>query len=148
MKSLAELAVMVGKWRMTGRSVGLDHDNIEGEIAIRWLAEPQVLALVGSISFDGESIESVEIVWFDPDSQRGLAHAYGAGQPLDYWWDINGSTLRHGDNGSTYTGTISEDGSTITGGWRAEPGTEPTPQTDYGVVMRRIGEPDAGSRGG
>jgi hypothetical protein len=104
MRSLGELNVLVGHWQMSGRTVGEDHDNMDGEVMITWLAEPTVLTLVGSMSFDGESIESVEIVWFDPDSQRGLAHVSGGDSgPLDYWWDIDGSTLKHGDQGSTYT---------------------------------------------
>jgi len=51
----------------------------------------------------------------------------------------SGTTLTHSGAGATYTGTISEDGNTIAGGWRPDDGNEATDGSAYDVTMVRVG---------
>ena len=47
--------------------------------------------------------------------------------------------MTHAGSGATYSGTISEDGATITGGWQPDPGQPVEPGSAYDAVMRRVG---------
>jgi hypothetical protein len=61
-----------------------------------------------------------------------------SGDVHSYEWDIQGNTLIHSGLGAKYTGTISEDGNTITGGWRPDEGTQATEGSAYDAIMIRV----------
>ncbi|HWW44148.1 MAG TPA: DUF1579 domain-containing protein, partial [Acidimicrobiia bacterium] len=98
-----------------------------------------LLQLTGTMRVDDVDIESLELVWPDPAGGFG-AHVYSSsGEPLEYRWARDGSTLTHAGSGATYTGTISHDETTITGHWRPDAGQPATAGSAYDAVMRRIG---------
>jgi hypothetical protein len=139
--SIDALSVLIGTWHLTGRSVGAGHDNITGELTGRAILGGQVLELAGTMRIGGQAISSLELVWADEAAGDFAAHVYPpvAGAPLDYRWARSGATLTHAGLGATYTGTISDDGTTITGGWRADPGQPEHPGSSYDAIMRRVG---------
>jgi hypothetical protein len=135
--SVEQLAVLIGRWDIVGRSVGADHDNIRGEVEITPILDGGVLRLTGTMRVDDTELESLELVWPDPDGGFA-AHVYSSsGQPLDYRWERHGTTLIHAGAGATYTGTISENGSTITGSWLPDPGQPAHPGSAYDSTMVR-----------
>jgi hypothetical protein len=136
--SIDELDVLVGSWRLTGRSKDSDHDDIAGETHGRRILDGNLLELTGTIRVGSLELPSLELIWADPDGGFG-AHAYGtSGAPLEYRWSRDGSTLIHAGLGATYTGTISPDGMTIEGGWRPDPGQPMHAGSHYDATMRRI----------
>jgi len=136
---LEPLAFLIGSWEIVGRSDGVDHDNIRGRVAIRPILDGQVLELTGTMRVNDVEMESLELVW--PDPAGGFAaHVYSSsGEPRPYRWDRAGTTVTHAGSGATYSGTISEDGATITGRWQPDPGQPVEPGSAYDAVMRRVG---------
>ena len=59
------------------------------------------------------------------------AHVYGGGAPLDYRWDVDDGTIVHTGMGATYRGTFSDDGATLAGGWRPDPGSDANDHSSY-----------------
>ena len=55
-----------------------------------------------------------------------------------YEWDVQGATVIYAGLGATYTGTFSEDGGMLSGGWRPDEGTESTDGTAYDAIMIRV----------
>ena len=54
-----------------------------------------------------------------------------------YFWDVQARVVTHWMATSQYTGTLSPDSGTLTGGWRAtNPDAEPG--SDYDAVMTRL----------
>ena len=139
--SIDALSILIGTWHLTGRSVGADHDNITGELTGRAILGGQVLELAGTMRIGEQAVSSLELVWADeaagtspPTSTRPRpACRRTTGGPC------SGATLTHAGLGATYTGTISDDGTTITGGWRADPGQPEHPGSSYDAIMRRAG---------
>jgi len=135
---LEPLAFLIGSWDIVGRSDGVDHDNIRGRVAIRPFLDGQVLQLTGTMRPNDGEMEDLEFVW--PDPAGGLAHVYSSrGEPLRSRWDRAGATVTHAGSGATDTGTISEDGATITGRWPPDPGQPVEPGSADDAVMRRVG---------
>ena len=60
------------------------------------------------------------------------------GSVLPYSWDVQGNTVIHSDKSSKYTGTLSDDGKTLSGGWRPNKGEKEIPGNSYDAVMTRI----------
>jgi len=135
--SVEPLAALIGRWDIIGRSVGADHDNIHGDVQIEPILDGNVLQLQGTMRVDDTELQSLELVW--PDPTGGFAaHVYSSsGEPLDYRWERHGPTLVHAGAGATYTGTISEDGSTITGSWQPDPGQPAHAGSAYDSTMVR-----------
>jgi hypothetical protein len=88
----------------------------------------------------GTKVQSLEIVGYDPETGVFPASVYSNmdGKVTQYYWDIQGNTVIHWTEGSKYTGTLSEDGNTLSGGWRPQEGTEGKPESTYDAVMTRI----------
>ena len=55
-----------------------------------------------------------------PASQTFPASVYSdlSGVVLPYHWDVQGDTVTHWTDTHSYTGIFSDDGRTLTGGWR------------------------------
>ncbi len=88
--------------------------------------------LIGKWELKGRTLDSKKKTF--PAS----VYASMSGDVLSYEWDIRGNILIHSGLGATYRGTISEDGNTITGGWRPNEGTPTTDGTAYDAVMVRV----------
>lgn len=137
---LDALDVLIGDWWLTGRSVGATEDDVLGGWSAEWACGGKLIVARGRMQVsETVSVESVELIWFDPATGDFPAHVHtGSGAPLAYVWTRDGSTLTHADDTSTYTGTISPDGRMISGGWRPNPGVESTPGNTYDAVMHRV----------
>lgn len=131
---------VIGKWDMTGRTLDSDEDDITGWNSFEWMLGGFFLKSEGEINFQGTVFQSLEIIAYDPETQTFPSTVYSSmsGEVLPYAWDVQGNTLIHTDPNTIYTGTFSEDGNTITGGWRPKEGVESSPGSAYDAVMTRI----------
>ena len=135
---IKNLDVLVGSWHLTGRTEGADQDDIKGELTARPALDGRMLLLEGSMQIRGHVIDSIELIWQDESKPGYQAHVHsGTGDPLTYWWDIDGDTLTHAGLGMTYTGTISPDRSTIAGRWVADPDRPDMTKRNYSATMTR-----------
>jgi len=139
--SIEPLNVLIGTWELTGRSTGADSDNISGTLTATPILDGGVLQLVGTMRVGDTELDSLELIWPDPDTGEFGAHVYSpAGPPIPYRWARPApSTLVHAGLGATYTGTISDDGTTIVGAWVPDPGQPVHPGSAYDATMRRVG---------
>jgi hypothetical protein len=137
---LEQLAPLVGTWEITGRTLDSGADNITGHIVIEPILDGHFLQLRGTMTVNAFEIESLELIWHDSASDTFAAHVYSSmsDAPIDYRWERSRTTLIHSGAGATYTGQISEDGTTITGGWRPDPGTAAHTGSAYDATMRRV----------
>jgi hypothetical protein len=138
--ALKRLEKLVGKWELKGRTLGSKEDNITGWNTFEWMPGGFFLKSLGEINFKGFIIQSLEIIAYDPKKKTFPSSVYSnmSGDVLPYEWDVQGNTVIHSGLGATYTGTLSEDGTTLTGSWRPDKGTESTDGNAYGAVMIRV----------
>jgi hypothetical protein len=137
--SIENLEILVGEWRITGRSTKADHDDVTGELKVRPILDGHVLELTGTTRVGDFAVPSLELIWPTEDGEACPAHVYSTqGEPLNYRWQCDGKTLIHAGRGATYTGTISEDRSTIAGAWRADEGQPVHPGSNYEATMHRV----------
>ena len=131
------LDVLVGQWRLTGRTDGSENDDIIGGNTTTRLLGGRMLQLAGGIQVGEHLIESVELIW--PARDGFHSHVYdGSGAPLEYAWAVDGDQLTHAGQGMTYRGTVSADGNTIIGRWHADPDRPDMAHAAYDALMRRI----------
>lgn len=136
---MRKLDPLVGTWRLIGRTLDADQDNVSGRVEIAWLPGGFFLELRGEINFMGDRVQSLEIVGYDPASQVFKATVFSNmdGAPATYFWDVQGSTVTHWTTGSKYTGTLSDDGRILAGGWRPDRGSEGQDSPAYDATMIR-----------
>lgn len=136
--TIADLDILVGSWTLTGRTANADSDDVSGDLTVTRILNGQVLQLTGSMRVRGTELQSLELIWHDEATDSLPAHVYsGLGAPLNYQWARNGDTLTHAGSGMTYTGTVSTDGNSITGAWRADPDRPDMQGAAYDATMRR-----------
>jgi len=138
--ALKALEVLIGTWDLKGRMLDFDKDNITGWNTFEWLPGGFFLKSTGEINFKGILIQSLEIIGYDPESKTFPSNVYSNvdGNVLPYSWNIQGNTVTHSDKTSKYTGTISENGQTLLGGWRPKQGEQESPENSYDAIMRRV----------
>ena len=140
--ALKRLDRLVGKWHMTGHSLTTAEDNITGTANFEWLPGGYFLKNTGNIEVNGFKFWSMEIIGYDPAIDAFTSQVYSSmeGTVRVYHWDFQGDTLTHWEETSKYTGTISADGKTITGGWRPLEGYESNEGNTYDALMTRMEE--------
>jgi hypothetical protein len=138
--ALKRLEKLVGTWELKGRSLNSTEDNITGWTTFEWLPGGFFLKSVGEIAVNGTSVHALEIIAYDPERKTFPSSVYSSmsGTVLSYEWDVQGATVIHAGLGATYTGTFSEDGGMLSGGWRPDEGTESTDGTAYDAIMIRV----------
>ncbi len=138
--ALKRLDKLVGKWELKGRTLDSTEDNIAGWTTFEWLPGGFFLKSEGEINFKGFMMKSLEIIAYDPNRRTFPSNVYSSmsGIAFSYEWDIQGNRVMHSGLGATYTGTISQDGDTLRGGWRPNEGTPTTDGTAYDAVMTRV----------
>jgi hypothetical protein len=138
--ALKRFEKLIGKWELKGRTLDSNEDNITGWNTFEWMLGRFFLKSEGEINFKGFVMQSVEIIAYDPERKTFPARVYSSmsGDIFPYEWDLQGNTLVHSGLGAKYTGTISEDGNTITGGWRPDVGTAPVEGSAYDATMIRV----------
>jgi hypothetical protein len=136
---LEELSGLVGTWSLTGRTLGADADDISGTVTVRWAADELALVFEGDQTIQSSHFRTLEVIWYDDTSDSLRAHVYGGDAPIDYRWDVaEDGTIVHAGLGSTYRGTFSDDGATLAGGWRPDPGSGVPDDAAYDATMRRV----------
>ncbi len=137
--ALRRLDRLVGTWEISGRTLGSKEDNIRGRVTIAWLPGEFFLEQRGHMTFMDATIDSLEIVGYDPamDTFPSTVYSNLGGIPVTYFWDVQGNTVTHWEEGSKYTGTLSEDSRTLTGGWRPVKGYS-GPDNTYDAIMTRV----------
>jgi hypothetical protein len=137
--ALQRLNVLIGTWDMKGHTLNAKEDNITGWNTFEWLPGGFFLKSSGEINFKGAIIQSTEIIGYDPVTDTFPSNVYSNmdGKVLPYSWNIQGNIVIHSDLTSQYTGTLSEDGKTLTGGWRSNAGEQPSDENSYDAIMWR-----------
>ena len=138
--ALGRLERLVGTWKLTGRTLSSPEDNITGWTTFEWMPRKFFLKAVGEITFQGSRMQSLEIIAYDPERKTFPASVYSSmsGNVFSYEWDIQGNTVIHSGLGATYTGTFSEDGKMLIGGWRPDEGRASTDGNSYDATMIRV----------
>ena len=109
-------------------------------MSLEWLPGGFFLQQRGEMEFMGFKMQSLEIVGYDPSTQAFSSNVYSsmAGVPAPYQWAVQGDIVTHWTEGSKYTGTFSEDGTILSGGWRPEEGKESPENVAYDATMTRV----------
>lgn len=138
--ALKRLERLVGTWRISGRTLDVQEDNIHGWTTIEWLPGGFFLQQRGEIEFKGFKVQSLEIVGYDPTTQTFPATVYSSmeGVPAAYYWDVQGDVVTHWTKGSKYTGTFNADGTILAGGWRADEGNDGEEGATYDAIMVKV----------
>jgi hypothetical protein len=138
--ALQRFDVLIGTWDMIGHTLDAEEDNITGQNTFEWLPGGFFLKSSGNIDFMGTKLWSMEIIGYNAVTQTFPSKVYSSmtGEMLDYGWNIQGNIVTHWDSTSKFTGTLSDDGNTLIGGWRPNEGEENSPGSTYDVVMTRI----------
>ena len=135
--ALKRLERLVGTWDIKGRTLDSKEDNISGRMTCEWLPGEFFLKQSGEIYFRGLKFQSLEIIGYDPSSETFPSSVYSnmSGIVLPYQWSVEGNTVTHWTHAHKYTGAFSEDGRTLSGGWRPVEGTG---GGAYDAVMTRV----------
>lgn len=146
--ALKQLQRLVGTWRMSGRPVGSDEDSITGTTRFSWLFDDDgnsfFLQQDMDMNYAGKSIKSHELIGFDPKTKAFASNVYSnmAPDPWPYQWKINGDeiaiSIHKPPMDATFKGKFSPDGKTWSGGWRPNPGADPSVNTAYDVTVSRV----------
>jgi len=136
-QALQRLERLVGIWDIKGRTLDSDVDDISGRMTCEWMLGGFFLKQSGEIKFKGFKMQSLELIGYDPASQTFPASVYSdmSGVVLPYHWNVQGDTVTHWTDTHKYTGTFSDDGRTLTGGWRPIDGKG---DVAYDAVMTRV----------
>ena len=142
--ALRRLDIFVGRWSMKGHFVGSDEESIAGEATFRWLPGGFFLEQSIELDFAGLKIESLELIGYDPESDKFPSTVFSnlSPAPLPYSWDVRDEsvtiTVSYSPLDATFTGSWREDG-TFSGGWRPNPGADNTVNVPYDISGHRVG---------
>jgi Protein of unknown function (DUF1579) len=142
--ALRRLDLFVGRWSMKGHFVGSDEESIRGETTFRWLPGGFFLEQSIELDFGGLKIESLELIGYDPESDRFPSTVFSnlSPVPLPYSWDVREEsvtiTVSYPPLDATFTGSWRQDG-TFSGGWRPNPGADETVNVPYDISGHRVG---------
>jgi Protein of unknown function (DUF1579) len=136
----------IGTWRMKGHLIGSDEENIVGEATYRWLDGGFFLVQDVELDFAGMfEVKSHELIGYDPETKAfsSLVFSNLSPTPLPYRWEVQGRTLtisvNYGPLDATFKGEMGEDGNTLSGGWRPNPGADETVNVPYDIAGTRVG---------
>ncbi len=138
--ALKRLDRLVGTWRMTGGSPDSDRHTIIGTAKFEWLPGGFFLQNTGEIEMGTFKLWSMEIIGYNEPNDNFISTVYSSmeGVMRTYHWDLRGDTLTHWEESAKYTGIISADGNTITGGWRPFEGVQSNEGNTYDAIMTRV----------
>ena len=138
--ALKRLEKLVGTWELKGRTLDSKEDNISGWTTFEWVSGGFFLKAIGEINFKGFVIQSMEIIAYDATSQTFPSNVYSnmSGTVLPYQWNVQGNNVTHWMEAAKYSGTLSEDGKTLLGGWRPVEGKQGSENVAYDAVMTRV----------
>ncbi len=139
--ALKRLQPLIGTWRITGRTLGASQDDVRGQVEITWIVGGQFQEQRGEMEIvpTGLKVRALEVIGYDPKTDTFPSTVYGSlgGEPTSYGWDVRSNVVTHWTKGSKYTGRLSADGKTLTGGWRPDDGST-SPGPAYDAVMTKV----------
>lgn len=137
---LKRLGKLIGTWVIRGRTLDAARVNIRGTVRIEWLPGGLLMQQRGELRVAKFRARSVEIVGYDAASKSFPSFVYTdlGEDPLPYRWEVRGDTIVHSGLGARFTGKFSNDGRTLSGGWRPEAGQKATAANAYEVTMTRL----------
>jgi hypothetical protein len=146
--ALKRLDRLAGTWRMKGKSIGSDEENITGTTIFKWLHGEKGTSffLVQDMNMDyaGTPINSHELISYNPKTKAFSSYVYSnmAPDPWPYEWNIQDDTLtisiKYGPMDATFTAKFAPDGKSFSGGWRPNPGADETINAPYDITASRI----------
>ena len=74
--ALQRLDLLVGTWKLTGRTPDAQEDDISGWTTFEWMLGGLFLKASGEINFKGLKVESLEIIGYDPGSDTFPSSVY------------------------------------------------------------------------
>jgi hypothetical protein len=140
--ALRRLDRFVGTWAVWGRTLDADQDNVFGRLTFEWLPGGFFLQQRVALNFMGFDIAGLEVIGYDPATGRFPSTVFASmiGVPIPYEYDVQGDrvTIRTElAGGATFTGTWAEDGASMSGGWRPDPGKEGPGNIPYDISGKR-----------
>jgi hypothetical protein len=146
--ALKRLDRLVGRWAIKGRSLGSDEDDISGTTTFSWLqgtgGESFFLQQDMQMDYAGQLIKSHELIGYDPKTKGFASNVFSnmAPDPWPYQWDVRGDdiviSIEKRPMNARFTGQFSSDGRSFSGGWRPNPGADPTINAPYDITVSRI----------
>jgi hypothetical protein len=142
--ALRRLDRFVGTWEVRGRTLDVEDDNVSGRLAFEWLPGGFFLQQRVALNFMGFDIAGLEVIGYDPATGRFPSTVFASmvGVPIPYEWNVQGDRVKIRTElagGATFTGTWAEDGSSMSGGWRPDPGKEGPGNIAYDISGKRGG---------
>lgn len=139
-RGLRDLEVLVGAWRIEGRSTGSPPISIGGRTDTRWSRDGRTLEQRTLLVVDRKEIPAIEIIRFDPATQTFPAVVYtdGSTEPQQCAWRISGDRLVHSVPEATFRGHLSADRRAIRGRWTPRDRSSSNAESSYAATLRRI----------
>lgn len=142
------LEKLIGTWDSKGRTLDATEDNIFAKTVFEPYLDGKYLKITNEMTFASDKAQhvhkSLEILAYDPKTGTYPTMAYstlsqGPGEVIKYEWatDADG-TIIHRGAGAIYRGTLSDDGNTLTGGWRPENNEDGRDEASYDLTMTRV----------
>jgi hypothetical protein len=143
--ALKKLDRFVGTWNLKGHTLDSDGYNVDGQITFEWLPGGFFLKQSGVINFMGLPLQFLEVIGYDPATQTFPSTVYSnvSVEALPYRYTVEGRDVKirtEFGGGATYTGTFSEDGNSMSGGWRPDEGTAGPGNVAYDLTGTRAAE--------
>lgn len=145
--ALKQLDRFIGTWEMRGKLLGADEETITGRATFRWLPGGFFLQQDVEIDFAGMfHVQSHELIGYDPETDTFPSRVYSnmSPEPLPYRWSVDGDqvqiSVKYGPMDSTFTAAWAADGSGMSGGWRPNPGADPSINIPYDIWGVRAAE--------
>ena len=129
----------MGTWDVRGRT-DAEEDNVSGRLAFEWLTGGFFLQQRVQLNFVGLDIAALEVIGYDPATGKFPSTVFASmiGVPIPYEYEGDRVTIRTElAGGATFTGTWSEEGSSMSGGWRPDPGKEGPGNVAYDISGTR-----------
>lgn len=139
-QGLHDLEVLVGAWKIEGRTVGSQSLAISGRTDTRWSRDGRTLEQRTLLVVGREEIPAIEIIRFDPGTQTFPAVIYtnGSTEAQQCLWRIRGDRLVHSAPAATFRGRFSANRRVIRGRWTPRDPTSSSPESAYTATLRRI----------
>jgi Protein of unknown function (DUF1579) len=140
--ALKRLERFVGTWKVTGRTLDSEQNNVSGRFTFEWLPGGFFLQQRTELNFAGYQVQGLEVIGYDPATDKFPSTVYSSmvGVPIPYQYDVQGDQVRirtELNGGATYQGAFSADGNSGSGGWRPDPGKEGPGNVAYDITTTR-----------
>jgi hypothetical protein len=141
---LKSLDKFIGVWSMSGHLVDADEEILKGEATYEWLPGGFFLKQHVKMTFMGMTIDSTELVGYDPetDGLKSFVYSNMSPVPLPYFWNVDGDDVKisvsYGPLDATMHANFDKDGQSYSGGWRPNEGADANINVPYDISGKRL----------